>query len=69
MRDETHELARLKRRITEVRRCIEEAQLRADTPWSGRDRSQILALLATTLKAMEAQKVALEAGVQPPPKV
>jgi hypothetical protein len=68
MRDETHELARLNRRIAEVRRCIEEAQLRADTPWSGRDRSQILALLATTLKAMEAQKAALEAVVQPPPK-
>ena len=68
MRDESHELARLNRRIVEVRRCIEEAQLRADTPWSGRDRTQILALLATTLTAMEAQKAALEGGAQPPPK-
>jgi len=68
MRDETHELARLNRRIAEVRRCIEEAQLRADPPGGAGNQTQILALLATTLKAMEAQKAALEAVVQPPPK-
>jgi len=59
MREESH-LARLNRRIADLRRCIEEAQRHDSQPWGGSERAQILALLNTTLKHLEARKAALE---------
>ncbi len=59
MRDETDELARLDRRIADLRRRIDEAQGRDSYPWGGSDRLKILDLLTKTLKDLETRKAAL----------
>jgi hypothetical protein len=58
------ELARLERRIAEVRDAIEKARHRPG--WSGvaGDQEKILALLGTTLKALEARKAALQGATR-----
>jgi hypothetical protein len=58
--EEARELARLERRIAEVRRAIEQAH--HGHGWSGNapERERMLALLEATLRALEARKAALE---------
>jgi hypothetical protein len=58
--EEAYELARLERRIAEVRCAIEQAQ--HGHGWSGNapERERMLALLKATLRALEARKAALE---------
>jgi hypothetical protein len=64
MRKKSHELARVTQRIAEVRRCIQEAQRHFgqsfDPSWIRTEREDILALLRTTLQALEAHKTVLE---------
>jgi hypothetical protein len=58
--EEARELARLERRIAEVRRAIQQAH--HGHGWSGNapERERMLALLEATLRALEARKAALE---------
>jgi hypothetical protein len=51
----------LNKRIADVRRCIEDAERHDSQFWMGSDRVEILALLYSTLKSLEAQKAALAA--------
>jgi hypothetical protein len=60
MWEESNELARLNRRIADVRRSIEEAEQHDSKPWSRSEQIKILALLNQTLMALEARKAALE---------
>ena len=64
MREESHELARLNRRIADVQRSIEEAERHDSKPWSRSEQTKMLALLNQTLKALEARKAALERANQ-----
>jgi hypothetical protein len=64
MREESHELARLNRRIADVRRSIEEAERHDNKPWSGSEQTKMLALLNQTLKDLETRKAALERANQ-----
>jgi hypothetical protein len=54
------ELARVERRLADVRHAIEQARSRRG--WSGgvSEQERILALLGATLKALEARKAALQ---------
>jgi hypothetical protein len=60
MRQGAHGLARLNRRIADVRQCIEDVQ-RDDSEFCAEsERLKMLALLNSTLKDLEAHKAALE---------
>ena len=54
------ELARLNRRIVDLRNRIEEAERRDSQSWGRSERFQILDLLNGTLKDLEARKATLE---------
>jgi hypothetical protein len=64
MREEAEELARLNRRIADVRQSIEEAERHDSRAWSRSDQTRMLALLIQTLKDLEARKAALERANQ-----
>lgn len=60
MREESQELLRLRRRIADIRRCIDDAK-KCDSPsWAGSEQPKMIALLEATLKALEARKIELE---------
>jgi len=59
MQEEPNEVARLDRRIADLRNRIKEAQRRNSHVWSGSMRLEILDLLSRTLKDLEARKAAL----------
>ncbi len=69
MRNQSHDLALLDRRVADLRHCIEDAQQDGNRAWTSWERVRVLALLATTLKAMEAQKAALERDGRHPSSV
>jgi hypothetical protein len=60
MLEKSHELVRLNQRIADIQRCIEEAHGQDGQPWVTSERARILALLNTTLKALEERKATLE---------
>jgi hypothetical protein len=64
MRENSHELVRLNRRIAEVQRSIEQAEGNDSQPWGRAERVKVLALLNKTLKALEARKAAFERAKQ-----
>jgi hypothetical protein len=58
------ELARLERRIEDVRHAIERACHRTGWPGGMHEHERVLELLAATLKALEARKAALKSAGQ-----
>lgn len=60
MRERIDELARLDRRIAELRHRIDDAKARASDPWGSSERVRILDLLDETLRDLEARRIALE---------
>ena len=64
MAGQAEELARVERRMAEVRHAIEQARNRHG--WSGGagEQERILSLLGATLKALEARKTALQSADQ-----
>jgi hypothetical protein len=60
MVEKAEELARVERRMADVRHAIEqERNRRGWSGWSG-EQKRILSLLGATLKALEARKAALQ---------
>jgi hypothetical protein len=60
MEQEVSELVRLKRRIADVQRSIEEAERTDYRPWGSSEQGKMLSLLKATLKSLEARKAVLE---------
>jgi hypothetical protein len=60
MLEKSHELVRLNQRIADIHRCIEEAHGQDSQSWVTSEQARILALLNTTLKALEKRRAALE---------
>jgi hypothetical protein len=60
MAEEAQELARVERRLADVRHAIEQARSRHGWPGGVSEQERILTLLGATLKALEARKAALQ---------
>jgi uncharacterized protein with von Willebrand factor type A (vWA) domain len=64
MVERAEELARVERRMADVRHAIEEARHRRGWSAGVGQQARILSLLAATLKALEARKAALQSANQ-----
>jgi hypothetical protein len=64
MAGQAEELARVERRMAEVRHAIEQARNRHGWSGSAGEQERIISLLGATLKALEARKTALQSAEQ-----